>query len=43
MDRARGHAVAELDAQGDDAAGAFQRIIDGLRRGDTSVVVQHAR
>ena len=43
MDRARGHAVAELDAQGDDAAGAFRRIIDGLRRGDTSVVVQHAR
>ena len=43
MDRARGHAVAELDAQGDDAAGAFRRIIDGLRRGDTSVVVPPAR
>ena len=38
VDRERGVRWSEHDAMGDDAAGAFRRIIEGLRAGDRSVV-----
>jgi hypothetical protein len=38
MDRERGLTVTERDAMGVDAAGAYRRIIAGLRAGDRTVL-----
>jgi beta-glucosidase/6-phospho-beta-glucosidase/beta-galactosidase len=38
VDRERGTRVLATDAHGDDAAGAYRTIIEGLRAGDRSVV-----
>jgi beta-glucosidase len=38
VDRTRGGRWSDTDAMGDDAAGAYRRIADGLRSGDRSVV-----
>jgi len=38
VDRARGLRVSATDAMGGDAAGAYRRIIEGLRAGDRSVL-----
>jgi beta-glucosidase/6-phospho-beta-glucosidase/beta-galactosidase len=38
VDRARGSQWSELDAMGMDAAGAYRRVIAGLRSGDASVL-----
>jgi beta-glucosidase/6-phospho-beta-glucosidase/beta-galactosidase len=38
VDRERGLRVLDTDAMGGDAAGAYRRIIDGLRSGDRSVL-----
>jgi beta-glucosidase/6-phospho-beta-glucosidase/beta-galactosidase len=38
VDRERGVRVLDTDAMGQDAAGTFRRIIEGLRAGDRSVV-----
>jgi hypothetical protein len=40
MERERGLSVTQHDSLGDDAAGAFQRIIAGLHQGDSSVIVE---
>ena len=37
-DRPRGNKVTEVDAMGIDAAGAYRTLIEGLRRGDASVL-----
>ena len=38
VDRSKGCEVLPFDSMGDDAAGAYRRIVDGLRSGDRSVV-----
>jgi beta-glucosidase len=38
VDRERGGRVLDTDALGADAAGAYRRIIEGLRAGDRSVL-----
>ena len=38
VDRARGVAWSDLDSMGHDAAGAYRRLIEGLRAGDRSVL-----
>jgi len=38
VDRERGTKILDTDAMGVDAAGAFRRIVDGLRAGDRSVI-----
>ncbi|HUY86785.1 MAG TPA: family 1 glycosylhydrolase [Acidimicrobiales bacterium] len=38
VDRERGIRILETDAAGHDAAGAYRRVIEGLRNGDRSVV-----
>ena len=40
MERERGLRVTQHDSLGDDAAGAYQRIIAGLHQGDASVIVE---
>lgn len=42
IDRARGVRWSERDAMGHDAAGAYRRIIEGLRDGDRSVLTRPA-
>ena len=38
VDRERGTRILDTDAHGDDSAGAYRRIIEGLRAGDRSVL-----
>jgi beta-glucosidase/6-phospho-beta-glucosidase/beta-galactosidase len=38
VERSDGRLWSDLDAMGDDAAGTYRRITDGLRRGDRSVL-----
>jgi beta-glucosidase/6-phospho-beta-glucosidase/beta-galactosidase len=38
VDRERGTRILETDAHGDDSAGAYRRLIEGLRAGDRSVL-----
>jgi len=38
VDRERGLRILDTDSMGDDAAGAYRRIIEGLRAGDRSVL-----
>jgi beta-glucosidase/6-phospho-beta-glucosidase/beta-galactosidase len=38
VDRERGGKVLDTDAMGNDSAGAFRRIVQGLRSGDRSVL-----
>jgi len=40
IDRERGLQILDTDAMGADAAGAYRRIIEGLRAGDRSVLVE---
>jgi beta-glucosidase/6-phospho-beta-glucosidase/beta-galactosidase len=40
IDRERGLRILDTDAMGHDAAGAYRRIIEGLRAGDRSVLVE---
>jgi hypothetical protein len=39
VDRERGLRVLDTDAMGFDAAGSYRSIIDGMREGDRSVLV----
>ncbi len=39
VDRERGVRILDADSMGDDAAGAYRRIIEGLRAGDRSVLL----
>jgi len=40
IDRERGLEILDTDSMGSDAAGAYRRIIEGLRAGDRSVLVE---
>ena len=42
IDRERGLEILDTDAMGADAAGAYRRLIEGLRAGDRSVLVEQS-